>query len=305
MKINIIQVKGESHERLEDFHVTGFNGSVLKIAVGDWASNLVGGPYRDGFVSRALISVKEHWGSPARGVNGGVIGAHVARGLIAESTATGYELIEEINSALASKYAYLIKKGYDSLKDYKSRRELAFTGYIAHLIITPEKMDVTTVGDVRVAADDKLIAGERKAVDIRNAQLRAEYIRRTGDVEGGFDYIRPRILEQFSWQNVPGREFSYPAIDGTETLRGGVETLALPTPKRILVWTDGYLPPDDFTIEGLERKLQEVYHIDPHRCREFPAVGFLTDDRTAVEITELDNWSVPRVEYAKPSFKRI
>ena len=70
------------------------------------------------------------------------------------------------------------------------------------------------------------------------------------------------------------------------------------------MWSDGYAIPDELTIEGLERKLAEVYHVDPYRYKEFPAVGYLLDDRTALEIRSFDDWSRLDMEEIKPLFHR-
>ncbi|MFA4819389.1 MAG: hypothetical protein WC613_00345 [Candidatus Aenigmatarchaeota archaeon] len=151
-------------------------------------------------------------------------------------------------------------------------------------------MAVTAIGDVRVAANGKIIAGKTKIIDIRNAEIRADYIRKTSDIKGSHDYIEPRILAQFRVQNRPGHKFSYPAIDGTKTLpHSGVKTFVAHTPKRILIWSDGYAAPRIFTIKGLERTLNEIYKTDLHRCNKYPAVSALKDDRTAIQI-DIDNW---------------
>ena len=45
MKAKTFSATGDSKSTSEDFFYIDFNGERLKVAVGDWASNLVGGPY--------------------------------------------------------------------------------------------------------------------------------------------------------------------------------------------------------------------------------------------------------------------
>jgi hypothetical protein len=283
MKIRSISISGETHHRLEDFSLVNLEHNRLKAAVGDWANNLVGGPYA---YPEVLAHLEEKEGTL---LNGGVIGSILARETIRASESIGLELINEINKRIRRAYETL------GIRNYKQQRELTFTGYIAHIIANAEQMHITAVGDVRVAVDGKVVVGKTKKIDEHNAQLRKEYIARTGDVEGSFDFIKPSNILQFQYQNTPGHEFSYPAIDGTKTLpKKEIEMLTLPTPKKILMWTDGYLTPNEFSIEGLERKLAEVYAVDPQRCKAYPGVNHRKDDRTALEIT-FDNFD--RVEY--------
>jgi hypothetical protein len=266
MKARILCIAGETHD-VEDFYFADLGNGRLKAAAGDWAHNLVGK------------------------IDGGYVGKTAARDAVAGSELTGPRLIEEINHAIAEQYVKL------GIEGYRTDRAHAFTGYVSHVIVRPETAIVTAVGDVRVAFDGKIIAGKTKAVDIRNADIRKHYVERTGDAASGYNPIKDKILDQFKFQNVAGHRLSYPALDGTETLADGIEFMELPAPSRILLWTDGYLEPEEFTIEGLEDKLRRVYEVDPFRCGIFPAVGFLKDDRTAVEIEIDGDWNKLSVEF--------
>ena len=236
---------GESHPENEDFYHMSFGGKRVKAAVGDWARNKVG-KYK-----------------------GGVIGSASAQKRIALSEKTGYELIEELNDVIKGKYLQLEI-------DYVKGPELRFTGYIGHVIVTPETTKITSVGDVRVAVDGKIVAGKTKKVDIRNAKLRKEYIGKTGDIEGSYKHIEKYILEQFGFQNNPDHELCYPAIDGTVTVPiEEIDILEIPTPKHILIWSDGYVTPKEYTIEGLDKEFERMYEVDPCRIGEFLNTGFI------------------------------
>lgn len=298
MIIRRIYVPGETHSISEDFRFHDYNGNRLKACVGDWASDLKGGKYIDQQVSEFL-------GLGAQTLlTGGVVGRVVAELVIRESESYGEDLVKEINRAIARKYKDLIRRGYAHLSRHREDRAYTFTGYIAHVLAYPERAVITAVGDVRVAADGVLRTGKTKLIDEHNAQLRKHLI------ENGVSDVDRRVLQaifdQFRFQNSSG-EFSYPAIDGTETLPWGVEVIEIaPLPNNMLIWSDGYVTPDkpeEFTIEGLERKLAHVYEVDPERCREYPAVKAVVDDRTAVEII-FDEWGAPRIEDVRTIFMR-
>ena len=149
MRVRAISVIGDSHPRLEDFWCVDFNGQRLKAAVGDWANNLVGGPYEDLETAIALNETGQRY-------NGGVIGAKLAEKTIRGSEAVGHNLLALMNNTLARKYEQL------NITNYAKQRALTFTGYIAHIIATPQQATITAVGDVRIAADGRLLAGKKK-----------------------------------------------------------------------------------------------------------------------------------------------
>ena len=90
MKARILSVTGETHRYSEDFYCVKFSEGRLKVALGDWAPNLLGETYQDAEVAKAL-GVPE-----GEKFNGGVIGAHIARNLITSTDTTGYDLIKMI-----------------------------------------------------------------------------------------------------------------------------------------------------------------------------------------------------------------
>ncbi len=285
MKATVKYLIGETHKKSEDFFYIDYSNQRLKVAVGDWASNLIGGHYKD---KETALFLNEN---PDEEYNGGVIGSVLAKKVISSSEETGYNLISLINKKLETKYQEL------GIKGYRDNRALTFTGYIGHIIANSKGTIITAVGDVRIAVDGKIIAGKTKKIDIHNANLRKNFIEETGNIKESFNHIKPNIISQYKFQNNPGNEFSYPAIDGTETLpKKEIEIKKIKTPKHILIWSDGYEIPDKFIIAGLEKKLQEVYSEDPNRCNKFPHVKSSKDDRTAIEII-IDNWSSFKINY--------
>ena len=154
MKVRILSARGESHPELEDFYVADYNGSRLKVAVGDWASDQLGRRYKDKELSYQLDrDLETEYG-------GGFVGTSVARMAIASSELTGHELIGHINKSLAQKYEQL------GIEGYWQDRKLTFLGYIAHILGTPGHITLTAVGDVKAAVDDRHVAGKTKKVDI-------------------------------------------------------------------------------------------------------------------------------------------
>lgn len=302
MKVRYISVPGEKKAggclqktASEDFYHFRLKDGLLTAAVGDWASNLMGQLFEDGETAGAL--------GHAQGTiyNGGVIGAQTARKAVANSNSTGYELVGEINEAIARKYREL---GLDA----SDPRNL-FAGFMTHVSANSECMTITSIGDVYLYADGsqarhgELVIGEETKVQKLLNKLRRSYIRKTGDTEGAYDSLRQRIRDQQRFQNAPGHPLSYPAITG-QPIKGEVKVLRTKTPKDILFFSDGYVPTDFlWTIESLEKLLAHVYDVDPCRYLEYPAVGSLLDDRTALQIS-LDDWSRLEEEAVKPSFFR-
>lgn len=296
MKAKYYYRSGTGKERSEDFYIIDFDGKRLKVAVGDWASNLVGGPYAHTETARLRGEPEE------TEYNGGVIGSTLVREAIKKTELTGYPLIIEANRRIAQAYKEL---GIESVEKDRAK---SFAGYIAHAIVTPEKMVVTVVGDVRLAVDGKIIAGKTKKIDEFHANLRAMSFRELGDTNWFKQVVVPLIIAQYTYQNRPGNTLSYPAIDGTETLPiEGVEAFEAAPPSRLLLWSDGFEPPngtENFTIVGLEEKLKGVYSEDPERCKTYPALRGKEklDDRTAVEII-LDDWQT--IQEVNESYTRV
>lgn len=248
MKIRYISVPGETRADGravqkhvgEDFWYAGIRNGVLYAAVGDWASNLMGVKYRDAETAEALEQ------SSATEFNGGVIGAQVAKRVIAGCNLTGYPLVEEISRELAEKYRQL---GLD-------------------------------------ASDPR------------------HYIEKYGDAKGAYDMLRPFIRDQQKHQNTAGHPLSYAAINGTPVPEEGVKVLQEKTPKRALIFSDGYVWKHGMRIDDMERTLAHVYKVDPDRYGEYPAVGSLLDDRTALEL-HMSNWSRLDMERVEPTFRRV
>ncbi len=287
MKAKIYYQPGTGKKISEDFYFIDFNGHRLKVAVGDWASNLVGGPYTH--EETAVLR-----GEPAdTKYNGGVIGSTLVKDVIERTDETGYKLIQLANERIRGAYEQL------GIKGYRENRALTFTGYIAHAIVAPEKTVVTGVGDVRLAADSRILTGITKAIDTHHTELRKWCIE-NGSEDWFKKMLNAFIISQYETQNVLGHKFSYPAIDGTETLpQEGITFIEIPTPKNLLLWSDGFEEPDNqdgFTIEGLESKLKKVYNEDPQRCKNYPGLkGDRLDDRTAVHV-EIDDWDSIRMD---------
>ena len=295
MKVKAVSIPGESHKHPEDFYLVSYDQSrqQLKIAVGDWANNLAGGPFQDAGINH-LLGLPE-----GTKLNGGVLGSTVAKQVILASDSTGVNLIREMNEAIRKKYDEL------GVRDYARNPAERFTGYVAHVLATPRKTVVTAVGDVRCIVDGNLVAGRTKRMDSHHNELRRRYIEETGDVEGAYNrLLKPLIIQQFQYQNQPGHEFTYPAIDGTETKpEESIDLLNLNGARRLLLWTDGYETPTEFTIDGLEAQLRNIWEVDPGRCKKFLSVGCLQDDRTSVEV-DLDGWSKLEMQDLSGSFKK-
>ena len=122
MKIRILSAVGESHPLMEDFHLFQYSAGKIKVAVGDWANNLVGGPFFDSETSSLLGQ------NSISAYNGGVIGSLMAKKAILNSEKTGYSLAEAVNNEIRAKYVQLV------IKNPENNRPVTFTGYIGHAI---------------------------------------------------------------------------------------------------------------------------------------------------------------------------
>ncbi len=290
MRIRYAEKPGEGRDgpksHSEDFFYVGFNGT-LKVAVGDWATNMLGGKYD-------VQEPAKHMGTRKK-LPGGVIGRTAAMRTVERSMSTGRELVEEINAALVREYRRLEKR-YPSMEGWEEDSRKCFPGFIAHALVEPEETAITSVGDVKLAADGVIVAGEDTVIQKLLNRMRRLIIERKGiDPKNAYEELKPFILRQYAWNNDMSHPLGYPTINGNPTPREGVVTRRIKTPRKLLLYTDGYVDPEVFTIEGLEKQLAHAYRIDPHRYRHFPAVGSLQDDRTAIEVDTSD-WGVPRVE---------
>ncbi len=296
MKARYISVPGDNKKHSEDFSYTGLRKGRLVAAVGDWATNLIGGLYID----RETALAFGH--SPNTQYSGGSIGAQIARRVVEKSESTGHKLVGEINNALAAKYEELADRGHEELRNFREDPRLCFTGFLAHVTATHDEMTLTSVGDVMIYMNGKRLAGEETKIQRFLNVVRQAYIDATGDINGAYDVIKPIIREQYRWQNGT-HPLSCASINGNPMpAKGIVTSTIINMPKKhasLLLFSDGYVTPSDLTIEGLEDMLAYVYRVDPYRCKQFPAVGTLKDDRTALEISLNQNWDALFIEEIK------
>jgi len=214
-----------------------------------------------------------------RKYNGQTGGEIISRLLVKEvldCALNGVELVNYLNNKIAQLY---IDLGIDKdIHDPKFR----FTCSLTAVRIIGEKIIITYVGDPAFRVNGKYVHQKIKQLDIDNANIRAEYIERTGDVVGSRDYIMPLLLKQFQYQNNPNNALGYGAIDGTVTPEKFIEVFeySLDEIKTIELFTDGYYAiPNDVAIEAWEDAFKKGELEDPDKFKKYKSTKS-KDDRT-------------------------
>ena len=153
------------------------------------------------------------------------------------------------------------------------------------LRIRDDRLIVTRVGDIGVRVNGGAISVNHALVDDLTSAARAHYIRATGDVAGGRNFILPLLQAQLAYRNNPEHPLGYGVIDGGVTPDKFVSTevLALTDVRQIEVFTDGYpaAPVSGGGIEDWERRYRDVMEEDPDRCGTYPSTK-ANDDRTLI-----------------------
>lgn len=218
----------------------------IAAAVLDYARNFVG---PTSYVHRPTNKLG---GLPDQArLNLGTLMSIQAAGYISENpTLTGPELVGRLNDLHRRIYVEIglllpdlsVAQTLDALA--RRRPELA-TGYISHVLVTPDSISATSVGECYVSLGPDVLLGSEKEVDRDKLKLIRKVSNQFGiDYQKAYQVMEPMITQQqFEVQNVPGHRYSYPAVDGTVTLEGGIKVLQLPcrsaATQALSLYTDG------------------------------------------------------------------
>ncbi|MCB9359193.1 hypothetical protein H6503_04640 [Candidatus Woesearchaeota archaeon] len=221
-------------------------------------------------------------------IHDGKTGGEIISRLIVEEclkvSHDGKELVEHLNKAVKGTYS---KYGISDLTvDPKYR----FTSSFICVRISASKIVVTSVGDCGFRVDGKEVYKEIKESDQINSKKRANYIEKTGDIEGGRDHIIPFLIDNFKNQNNADSELGFGVIDGTETPGKFISLYKFNVSgiNTIEMFTDGYLIiPDDVSIKSWEDGYRKVKEEDPYRYKEYKETK-IDDDRT-IAIIKFNN----------------
>lgn len=192
----------------------------------------------------------------------------------------GAELIDYLNKKVSQIYR---KLGISNdIVDPKYR----FSCCCVVARIVKDKLIITSISDTAFRINGEDVYKETKQVDIDNAEKRAEYIEKTGDISGSRKYIMPLLLKQFEYQNNINHPLGYGVIDGTSTPAKFVKTFEYPKNeiKMIELFSDGYfLAPSSVSIENWEESFKKVEEEDPDKFKQYKSTKS-KDDRTVIII---------------------
>lgn len=214
------------------------------------------------------------------GKTGGEIVANLIVKLCIKSKLNGFELVEYINTELHKLY-----KKYRILSVTRDPM-YRFTAVFVVARLIEDKIVVTIVGDVglRINGNKKYqFANPNGEI---HAKIRSDYIKKTGDIEGGRSQILPIIIEEYKYQNHPSHKLGYGVVDGTKTPKKYVEIFKYNVEdiNTIELFSDGYYDePKGTTIEDWERMYARIEKEDPYKYKKYLATK-PKDDRTIMII---------------------
>jgi len=203
-------------------------------------------------------------------------GGELASRLIVETAIgcklNGEELVQLLSSALQKKREELEATANDH----------EFGTVMACARIVEDKIVVTQVGDVafRINARDEY--SNSPLIGTLMAGLRAQYIKATGDIPGGREYIMPLLTTEYKYRNNPDSLASYGEINGMQVPRKLIRIFEFDRSEvsTIELYTDGYYAvPLKPTIDGFESLHAQVEKEDPDKCIRYLSTKS-HDDRT-------------------------
>ena len=252
--------KGKSEERNEDFF--GYNENTFVIA--------------DGLTDK---SWKKY-----NGKTWGEIASRLVVEKCLSSNFTGPALIDYINRELHKVY---ISLGIiDDTQDPKYR----FGSMLICGKIHDGKITITSIGDSWYRINGTEIHEKVKQEDdIEIERERAEYIKRTWDIEGSREHILPLLMKQFEQRNNPDHPLWYGIIDGTDTPHKFIEVREYNEKDSQLLelFTDGYFAvPQWHTIQDWEDIYEKIEKEDPYKYLAYPSTKS-KDDRTIMIVQRI------------------
>lgn len=213
---------------------------------------------------------------------GGATGGALASRLIAEKCLetryNGVALVSYLNEQVCLLGATFGL--HSDREDARYRWSCVFT--LARVV--GNAVTVTSVGDVGFRINGQEGHQEIMALDRKNGQARAEYIKQTGDIAGSRAHIMPGILENFRYQNNPDDALGYGVIDGTKTPEKFVRTFVYDrvAVKTIELFSDGYFSlSEEPTIASWEEMHARVEKEDPDKYLRYLSTKS-RDDRTVL-----------------------
>lgn len=252
---------GKNPDRNED--VFGSNTDTLVLA--------------DGATDKAGIRYEEDTQTGAY-KTGGEVAANIVVQTALATDLNGKDLANAITEEIKR---YYTKHAPQALEDSAYR----FASMMAVARIVGYELVITQIGDVAFRINGKDEYKNDKEIDLINANLRKEYVAKTGDIPGGREHILPRLKEQHKLQNNGEDTLGYGTLDGSPVPEKFIRTFSFPLAEvHILeLVTDGYFGafPAEATIEAYEELHVHIETVDPHKIGDFPSTK-TSDDRTVL-----------------------
>jgi serine/threonine protein phosphatase PrpC len=213
---------------------------------------------------------------------GGKTGGELVSNLVVNGCLTtalnGAELVNHINSKISDLYKQL--KITEIIKDPKFR----FTCSFVCVRLELEKITITYIGDVGFRINNTEVYLVKKQVDTNNSNERANYIKKTGDIEGARKHIEPLLIKQFDYQNNAENPLGYGVLDGTVTPNKFINKLTLDIKDlwSLEIFSDGYFAiPNEATINAWEKLHKQTELEDPDKYIKYRSTKSM-DDRTVL-----------------------
>lgn len=235
---------------------------------------------RYGFDPTAWVvvdGVTDKSGQQFRGKTGGEIVAQCIVERCLATRKTGIALVGFLNAEIAALYRRMNPRAI-----HDSAHRFAATLVCARIV--GNELVITQVNDTSFRVNGARVYRTRDAVDELYANLRAAYIRATGDVRGSRAFITPLIREQHQYQNNGRSPMGYGVLDGTTTPKKYIRVFRFPlrTVRTVELFTDGYVAvPKRITVDAWEVAHRAVERKDPDKYRQYPSTKS-KDDRTVM-----------------------
>lgn len=179
-------------------------------------------------------------------------GGEIAAGLVVQtalkSNLNGEALVSTVSATIDQYYA---KHTPAARQD--SAYRFAATMLVARIV--DNELIITQIGDTAFRLNGQREYKNDKEIDTINAKRRSEYIKSTGDIQGGREHILPQLRKQHELQNAR-HQHGYGVLDGSPVPAQFIRTFTFPMSEvtTLELVTDGYFGafPTDLTIEAYE-----------------------------------------------------
>ena len=212
---------------------------------------------------------------------GGEIISRLAVDVCLKSKLNGVKLVNQLNREVDKLYK---KLGVD---DYLEDPKIRFNCVFVLVRVANRKIIITYLGDLGFRVNGQVNYKEVFAIDGLTATARAEYIFKTGDIDGSRKYILPKIITQINkYQNNPKHKLGYGVVDGTKTPEKFIKVFELDKNdvKTIEIYTDGYFDvPKIVNISAWEKMQKKIDEEDPYKYKKYKSTKN-KDDRTVMII---------------------